>query len=109
MGAERQTWVARGGRPLCPELGVDTCLILLLSLMPGLPTSSSPSLPDTGISRPPKEAGPMSWAPALCSQLEEGNPAQLVGKGKHSAEAQCTREGQRRAEAPQPLSCLVFF
>lgn len=24
MGAERQTWVARGGRPLCPELGVDT-------------------------------------------------------------------------------------
>lgn len=49
MGAERQTREARGGRPLCPELGVDTCLVLLLSLMPGLPTPSSPSPLGTGI------------------------------------------------------------
>lgn len=83
MGKERVVWVARGANR-ASELGVDTRLILLLSLMPGLPTPSSPSLPDTGISRPPKEAGPMSWAPALCSQLEEGNQPSWAGKGKYS-------------------------
>lgn len=80
MGAERQTWVARGGQPLCPERGVDTRLIP--ASVPDAGTAHTlltfPS--GHGISRPPKEAGPMgSWAPALCSQLEEGNPAQLVG------------------------------